>query len=148
MAGAEAARPSPEVKDEVWERLHNHGYDSLHLALAGASGFWRRRQQEMLEPYVPRFFEGLPGLFAEWEVEAARGYFTSFFPDYRIEQSTRDLIAGLLDRDDLGPILERMLVEKNDVLRRSMACRAFAAPEPPAVVETGAAEGEGDADPA
>jgi aminopeptidase N len=148
MAGAEAARPSLEIKDEVWERLHNHGYDSLHLALAGASGFWRRRQQEMLEPYVPRFFEGLPGLFAEWEVEAARGYFTSFFPDYRIEQSTRDLIAGLLDRDDLGPILERMLVEKNDVLRRSMACRAFAAPEPPAVVETGAAEGEGDADPA
>ncbi|NQV08209.1 aminopeptidase N [bacterium] len=68
MAGAEAARPTPGVKEEVWERLHNHGYESLHLALAGASGFWRRRQQEMLEPYVPRFFDGLPGLFAEWEI--------------------------------------------------------------------------------
>jgi len=62
MARAEAATPAPEVKDEVWERLHNNGYESLHLALAGAAGFWRRTQREMLEPYAPRFFEGLPGL--------------------------------------------------------------------------------------
>ncbi|NQV08208.1 hypothetical protein HQ535_16880 [bacterium] len=46
-----------------------------------------------------------------------------------------------------------MLVEKDDVLRRSMACRAFAAPEVssaemPAVVEADSVDGEGDADPA
>ncbi|MBU1494889.1 MAG: aminopeptidase N [Actinobacteria bacterium] len=98
MARAEAARPDPEIKAEVWDRLHNHGYDSLHLALAAAAGFWRRRQTDLTEPFVPGFFEGLPGLFGEWEPEAARGYFDSFFPHYRIEPSTREYIAGLLKR--------------------------------------------------
>ncbi|MCJ7725363.1 MAG: aminopeptidase N [Acidimicrobiia bacterium] len=131
MVRAEAARPDPDLKAEVWDRIHNHGYDSLHLALAAAGGFWRRQQAEMVEPFVPRFFEGLPGLFAEWEPEAARGYFNSFFPHYRIESSTRDLIAGLRERADLGPILERMLIEQDDVIQRALACRAFAAPPPP-----------------
>ena len=116
MARAEAARPDAAIKDEVWDRLHTHGYDSLHHALAAASGFWSRRQADLVEPFVERFFEGLPGLFAEWEPEAARGYFNTFFPHYRIEESTRDLIVGLLERPDLGPILKRMLVEQDDVL--------------------------------
>jgi len=43
-----------------------------------------------------------------------------------------------------------MLVEKDDVLRRAMACRAFAAPEAPAVdgpvaLDTDGDDGEGDA---
>jgi aminopeptidase N len=135
MAKAGAARPVAARKDEVWERLHNHGYDSLHLALAAASGFWQRRQADLVEPYVLRFFEGLPALFSEWEPEAARGYFTAFFPHYRIEESTREMIAGLLARDDLGPMLRRMLVEEDDVVARSLACRAFAEPAPEPVAE-------------
>jgi aminopeptidase N len=130
MAAAEASRPLPEAKDEVWERLHGHGYDSLHLALAAAGGFWRRWQRDLLEPYVPRFFDGLPGLFADWEAEAARGYYRAFFPSYRVEATTRDIVAGLLRRDDLGPILRRMLVESADDLQRALACRAFATPVP------------------
>jgi aminopeptidase N len=130
LARAVAAGPDPASKEQVWERLHSHGYGSLHLALAAAGGFWQRSQREMLEPFVPRFFEGLPGLFAEWEVEAARGYFNTFFPHYRVAEDTLDRTAGLLERDDLGPILRRMLVEEDDVVRRSLACRAFAAPPP------------------
>ena len=101
---------------------------------------------------MERFFAGLPDLFGEWEPEAARGYFNTFFPHYRIEQSTRDLIAGLLERADLGPILERMLIEEDDVLARSLACRAFAAPEPlpepapeaPMAPEDAATEGDAE----
>ena len=136
---ARAAAPDPSVKEEVWERIHGDGYDSLHLTLAAAGGFWRRRQREMLESYVPRFFEGLPEVFASWEPEAARGYFTNFFPAYRIEPSTREQIAALLERADLGPILERMLIEQDHELERSLACRAFAAP-PPAEPEAGREE--------
>ena len=148
MARAEAARPDAAIKEEVWERLHTDGYDSLHHTLAAASGFWRRRQAELVEPFVARFFAGLPDLFGEWEPEAARGYFNTFFPHYRIEQSTRDLIGGLLERADLGPILERMLIEEDDVLARSLACRAFAAtePEPAPVVESADEAVEGDAE--
>jgi aminopeptidase N len=126
METAAAARPAVEAKDDVWQRLHNQGFESLHLALAAASGFWVRRQRDLLEPFVPRFFDGLPALFAEWEHEAARGYLRSFYPAYRIEPSTRDHLQALLRRDDLGPMLGRMLIEAEADLDRALACRTFA----------------------
>ncbi|MCB2222658.1 MAG: aminopeptidase N [Actinobacteria bacterium] len=142
MVRAEAARPDAAVKEEVWERIHSHGYESLHLALAAAGGFWRRRQDALLQPFVGRFFEALPGVFSEWEQEAARAYFTSFFPHYRIEQPTRDAIAALLARDDVGPMLRRMLIEEDDTIARAMRCRAFAAPPPPPEPEPPAGDGD------
>ena len=129
---ARAAAPDPAAKDDVWERLHNHGYDSLALAMAAAAGFWRRRQRAIVEPFVPRFFENLPGLFDEWEAEAARSYYRTFFPDYRIEASTREAVAGVLARPEVGPMLRRLLVETDDDLRRAITAREVAAaPAPP-----------------
>ena len=127
MAQAEAATPDPAIKEEVWERLHGSGYPSLHLALAAAGGFWRRSQREIIDPYVPRFFAGLPALFDDWEQEAAKNYYTAFFPGYRIDESSLDLIAGELADDSIGPMLRRQLVESADDVRRSLACRSLAA---------------------
>jgi aminopeptidase N len=128
MATAQAARPDPEVKEEVWDRIHGGGYDSLKLTLSAARGFWRRCQRDILEHFVSRFFEGLPKVFREWEAEAARSYFGAFFPWYRIDESTLGQVRGLLDDGgDLGPMLKRLLIEAEDDLKRALACRAFAA---------------------
>jgi len=127
MAAAEAARPDPVVKDEVWARVHEGGYSSLRMAISAMDAFWQRSQRAILEPFVPRFFSTLPDVFAEWEHEAARAYFTHLFPWHRIEQSTRDMVNGLEERDDIGPVLKRLLVEAGDDLDRALACRALAA---------------------
>jgi len=127
MAQAEAATPDPATKEEVWERLHGSGYPSLHLALAAAGGFWRRSQREIIEPYVPRFFAGLPSLFDDWEQEAAKNYYAAFYPGYRIDESSLEFIAGVLADDSIGPMLRRQLVESADDVRRSLACRSLAA---------------------
>ncbi len=127
MAQAEAATPDPAIKEEVWERLHGSGYPSLHLALAAAGGFWRRSQREIIDSYVPRFFAGLPALFDDWEPEAAKNYYAAFYPGYRIDESSLDLIAGVLDGNSIGPMLRRQLVESADDVRRALACRLLAA---------------------
>ncbi len=127
VVAAQTARPDPAVKEEVWERIHGGGYDSLQLTLSAAHGFWQRSQRQILEPFVPRFFEGLPKVFREWESEAARAYFRAFFPWYRIEESTIRPMRVLLDDGSPGPVLRRLLVETEDDLRRALACRAFAA---------------------
>jgi aminopeptidase N len=127
MAGAEASRPDPAVKEEVWQRLHTGGYPSLHLTLAAARGFFRRSQRDLVEPFVPRFFAGLPGLFIEWEAEASRAYFRTLFPWHRIEGSTRVMIDEILGRGDIGPMLRRLLVETGDDLDRAIRCRELAA---------------------
>ncbi len=126
MARAEAATPDSVTKEEVWARLHGSGYPSLRLALAAAGGFWRRSQRDVVEPFVPRFFEGLPALFDDWEQEAAKNYYATFFPGYRIEESTLDFIEGALSDDSIGPMLRRQLTESADDVRRALACRALA----------------------
>jgi len=127
MARAEAARPDLDQKHEVWERIHKSGYDSLRLALAAAGGFWRRKQRDLLEPFVPEFFDGLPALFADWEQEAAKNYFGAFFPGHRIEESTIEMIDGVLADDSVGPMLRRLLIESKDDVERALACRMLAA---------------------
>jgi aminopeptidase N len=126
VVAAGAARPDPAAKDEVWERIHGDGYPSLHLALAASGGFWQRSQAELLERFVVPFFEGLPGVFVERGPEAARAYFRGFFPHHLIDQATRDRITALLERDDIGPMLRRLLVETDDDIERALACRSFA----------------------
>jgi aminopeptidase N len=125
MAAAEAAGPS--AKDEVWARIHGGGYPSLRLAISAMGAFWQRSQRVALERFVPRFFSALPEVFADWEQEAARAYFTNLFPWHRIVQSTRDMVTDLAERGDVGPVLHRLLVEAGDDLDRALACRAFAA---------------------
>ncbi len=127
LVTAQAARPDPSAKEEVWERIHGGGYDSLHLTLAAARGFWHRSQRDILEPFVPRLFDELPRVFRDWEAEAAWAYFRAFFPWYRIEQSTITQVGALLDGGNPGPMLRRMLVETEDKLKRALACRSFAA---------------------
>jgi aminopeptidase N len=97
------------------------------LTLAAARGFFRRSQRNLVEPFVPRFFEALPGLFTEWEAEASRAYFRTVFPWHRIEASTRAMIDEVLARGDIGPNLRRLLVETGDDLDRALACRELVA---------------------
>lgn len=127
MTTAEASRPDPVVKSDVWDRIHGEGYGSLAMEMAAANGFWRRQQADMLEPYVGRFFDGLPAAFAEREPEAAKAYYHALYPGYRIEGSTGEMIRKLRERDDLGVMLTRLLRESEDDLERALACRALAA---------------------
>lgn len=123
---AASSRPDAAVKEDVWKRIHGDGYESLFALRAAASGFWRRSQADIVEPYVEPFFSGLADLFSRWEAEAARAYFRVFFPRHRIDQDMRDRIAAVLS-GEIGPMLRRMLLEEDDDIRRAIACRAVAA---------------------
>ena len=126
---ATVARPDAAAKQEAWDRTHGNGYPSLFLMRAAGAGFWWRKQADLVEPFVGPFFATLAGVFANWEVEAARAYFRAFFPRHRIDEDLRTRIAAVLAADEVGPVLRRMLVEEDDDLRRAIACRAVAAPE-------------------
>ena len=124
---ANAALPDADVKAEVWDRLHGSGYPSLHLAMAAARGFWRRSQRDLVDPYVPRFFDGIANLFDTWEFEAARAYWGNFLPRYRVDTEIRSHIDDVLADSDTTSALRRLLREAGDDLDRALRCRAFAA---------------------
>jgi aminopeptidase N len=124
---AEVSRPDPEVKAEAWQRIHEKGYESLHLAASAMVGFRWWTQRELLDPYAIDFFERAPGVFDEWEFEAAKAYFGGLYPAYRIEPATLEHTRGLLD-SGADPRLQRLAREAIDEMERAMACRELAAP--------------------
>ena len=124
----QTAAPDAASKEAAWDRIHGEGYGSLHLTEAAMSGFQWWAQRDLLEPYTERFFEALPGIFADRDNEFARGYLGSLLPGYRV---TRDLLEraqwALESVGDDQPMLTRSLRESNDELERAIRCRKFSA---------------------
>ncbi len=124
---ARASRPDAGVKQEVWDRIYGDGYESLTTMRAAAAGFWRRTQRDLLEGFIEPYFATLAEQFAAREVETGKALVTVFFPRHRVDEDMRAAISGVLDAGGVGPVLERLLVEVDDRLRRAIACRAVAA---------------------
>jgi aminopeptidase N len=120
--------PSATVKAEAWERINGDGYGSLYLTNAAMSGFNWVHQRDLLNPYVPLFFDALPTIFRTRDREFASDYARALYPTYRVEN---DILLESQDvqrayGDEL-PMLDRILREANDDLSRAIRCRALAA---------------------
>jgi len=127
MLQAEAARPTASAKEQAWERIHGDGYGSFHLTRAAMLGFLWPHQQELLEPYVDRFFERVVGVFETRDHPFARAYLLSLYPahraDPRVLERSRRMLADL---NGSLPTLSRQLTEIADELDRQIKVRAFA----------------------
>ncbi|GAB4325214.1 MAG: aminopeptidase N [Dehalococcoidia bacterium] len=123
----ETSVPDPAVKASAWERFLGDGYGSLYLTVAAMTGFNWTHQQDILEPYVERFFEVVPSVFSERTREFATEFFGALFPSYRVEEAVLERSRRLLETLEPGQVvLRRMLLEANDEMERSLKCRAFA----------------------
>ena len=124
----EVSAPDAAGKEAAWERFHGEGYGSLHLTAAAMGGFQWNVQRELLSPYRERFFGSVAEVFRRGENEFSRTYFGGLFPAYRVDEETlRQSQALLSELGDELPLLTRSLLEANDDLERTIACRAFAA---------------------
>jgi aminopeptidase N len=124
---AQVSEPSADIKAQAWNRFHGEGYGSLHLTAAAMSGFNWSCQQEILDPFVERFFSGVAGEFhARQDREFLSDYFSALFPSYRPDEPLLARSRQVLSEAGGMPLLMRMLLEANDELERAMRCRAFA----------------------
>jgi len=126
-ARASTAAPDADVKARAWERFTSDREASLHMVGAAMSGFLWSHQADLLEPYIERFMDEVPGVFDSRDKDFANLYFGAHFPSYRPDDTvitrTEALLASLGERD---PSLRRKLLEALDDLQRARACRAFA----------------------
>jgi aminopeptidase N len=125
---ATAARPDAASKSEAWRRIHGEGYGSFHLTRAAMQGFFWRHQADLVEPYVPRFFEQVRDVFATRDHPFARSYLAAMYPAYRADSAVLDRSRRLLaELDGSLPTLTRQLTEAAEELERAIAVRAAAA---------------------
>jgi aminopeptidase N len=127
MLTVETSAPDPAAKEQAWARIHGDGYGSLHLDRAAMSGFNWASQADLLDPYVGRFFDNLQMVFETREHEAAKAYFSTLYPRYRVDEVALGHARSVVAAIDGPPQLERLLIEAIDRQERALASRLFAA---------------------
>jgi aminopeptidase N len=122
-AAALAARPTIAAKEEAWASVVRD--DSLPNATQAAviGGFAQPEQEPLLEPFVKRYFEALPTIWAERTNKIAQGLVVGLYPSYRIQESTLELTDQFLAAADRPPALRRLLLESRDGVVRAMKAR-------------------------
>ncbi|EWT06186.1 aminopeptidase N [Intrasporangium chromatireducens Q5-1] len=118
-----AARPDPEAKAWAWDQLTGRNgrsnYEMNHLA----RGFWAAPSDDLVEPYVARYFVDVPAMSAWVGEDALSRVVTLAFPQVYTDATARRS-AETLERGDLTPAVRRSLVDADADLREVLASRA------------------------
>ena len=123
-ASALAARPSPEAKQEAWDRLTTEA--ELTTAMEGAlmQGFQQSDQEELLRPYVDRYFEAMPTIWKDRSLEFALAFARGMYPGFAVDHQVAEKTDRYLEeRPPAGPV-RRIMVEGRDGVMRAVRARA------------------------
>jgi aminopeptidase N len=121
---AKASEPDPAAKVWAWEQLTGeHGRSNYELN-ALAAGFWHASDQDVLRPYVARYFADVPALAGGVGEDALARVAALAYPASLVEASTADQSAAALARPDLTASVRRAIVDADSELREALASRA------------------------
>ena len=112
-----AAIPTAEAKEEAWASLVESDKLTNEEMLAVIGGFKQNEQRELLEPYVPRYFEVVTRLWAERTPHMAQMLVSGLYPILTVSQTVVDGVDEVLAETDekvVPPALRRMLLEQRD----------------------------------
>src|SRR5690606_14581623 len=107
---------------------------SNRILHAAAQGFWRSGQEELTAGYVAWYFSQVPATAAWRSQQLLASVAAAAYPRYAVSPQTLAAARECLARDDLHPVVRRVVVDATDALRRALAARSLArrAPVPPA----------------
>jgi len=120
-----AARPDAEEKAEVWRMLVADRKVPVASVGQVATAFWRPGQDELVQPYVGRYLEILPGLHESGMIPAM-SYSGGLFPLHGVGEPF--LQQAEAAAASAAPVVEKRVLERVDELRRMLAARATSAP--------------------
>jgi aminopeptidase N len=122
-AMARASLPDPAAKAAAWSALVDSDALSNHLVAATARGFWQPEQLELGRPYVERYLETMPRMWAERTHEIAMSLSRHLFPAVLVEPSTVARTDEALAMPGIDPRFQRVVLEQRAEMVRSLAAR-------------------------
>ena len=122
---AKAAIPTPEAKAEAWESIVVKGELSNAIQASAVAGFTRVLDTALLEPFVEKYFEAVPGIVAERTNALAQQIVVGLYPAQLTSQATVDRTdAFLASLPEESAALRRMMLENRDGVARALRARA------------------------
>jgi aminopeptidase N len=123
-AAARASRPSTEAKTEAWASFLPTPPLPPPTLMEVLGGFQRYGQRELLEPFVDRYFETLPDLWEQGDIQTAMTFTRDAFPRVIIGQRTLDATDRFIRSESPTGPARRLLVEGQDRMDRAIRARA------------------------
>ncbi|WP_092808712.1 aminopeptidase N [Rhodococcus globerulus] len=123
-AAAAAGRPQAAVKEQVWAKVV--GDDSVPNITARSiiGGFAREGQDDLLEPFVSRYFDDIAGVWERRSSEVAQTVVVGLYPSWSVSEESVAAADRFLE-GDIPPALRRLVVEGQAGVVRSLTARKF-----------------------
>ncbi|MGW6136742.1 aminopeptidase N [Streptomyces sp. NPDC055144] len=126
-AHCRAALPDPEAKRAAWDAMFTTDELSNYLFTATAQGFWQPEQNDLLHPYVARYFPDAVAVAHRRGPAIADAAGRHAFPAHAIDAHTLTLGESCIEKDDPIPALRRRLADQLDDLARALKIRTATA---------------------
>eukprot|EP00826_Nyctotherus_ovalis_P036900 TRINITY_DN3317_c0_g1_i10.p1 TRINITY_DN3317_c0_g1~~TRINITY_DN3317_c0_g1_i10.p1 ORF type:complete len:912 (-),score=327.19 TRINITY_DN3317_c0_g1_i10:142-2877(-) len=120
----EAAVPTPENKQKCWDIfLDENTKESDHMLFSGMSGFNSEDQEELLKPYLDKYFEVLADVFKKRSRAYAGEFFTVLRPqDDEAAFKRFEEMKGKITEET--KTLQKLVMEEMDSLKRCIRGKA------------------------
>jgi aminopeptidase N len=121
-ATARALRPTPESKEETWQKVFHDDTvpNAVHEAML--LGFWHPAQRELTAGYVERYFADIRPLWDRRPGEIAKNAVQYLFPPVVEPRTLVAADAWLADPEQPAP-LRRLVSEGRDGIARALRAR-------------------------
>ena len=129
-AGARAAQPTAAAKAEAWRLAVESDEVTNTVQQAICTSFWLRGQDDVLLPYVDRYFaaaediSALRGVWADRGGALRKNALRWLFPWPTDKQAFLDRLDPWLARAALSDAARRIIDERRDDLVRALRCQA------------------------
>jgi aminopeptidase N len=128
-AGARAARPTAEAKAEAWRLAVEEDALTNSAQAAVCLNLWQRGQDDVLLPYVDRYFQAVEDISAVRGVWATKGIslrknvLRNLFPWPLDKRTFLDRLDTWLAGVELSPTTSRAIMERRDDALRALRCQ-------------------------
>ena len=125
-AGARAARPTPQAKQDAWVAAFENNTLANQTVAAVAGGFAQVHDPALLVPYVDRFHSEVLQMWQSRTFAVASGLATRMYPMATADPSLLDATTAWLENTSNAPDgLRRIMSEHRDRVARALAAQAY-----------------------
>jgi len=121
-AACRAAIPGPAAKEEAWAAITGGQLPNATFR-AVLRGFAAPDADDLLDPYVARYFDVVAGIWRDWSTDMAQHFAVYAYPSWKITPEAIALADDYLERTSPPAALRRLLAEGRDDVARALRCR-------------------------